>query len=192
MKIVGVGCGEGMLTTEGETVLRKATCVYGSGRAVELVRAYIPAEANVVEITDYKALRTLPDDAVVLSTGDPLMAGLGYLPGEIIPGISSMQAAFSRLHAPWTNVAVVNAHGKDHQDAVFRAVQDVSAGHSVFLIADPDFSVEELAHSLPEYVPIAVCEDLGYPYERIAEGTAKHPPKVLSKLFCIVAGYNKQ
>lgn len=192
MKIVGVGCGEGMLTEEGERVLAAARILYGSERAIELVRAFIPAEAEVFEIMDYKALRTLPDDAVVLSTGDPLMAGLGYLPGEIISGISSMQAAFARLHAPWTNVAVVNAHGKNHQDAVYRVVHDIAAGHSVFLIADPDFSVEELARSLPESVPIAVCEDLGYPYERIAEGTAKNPPKVLSKLFCIVAGYNKQ
>ncbi|ABN07252.1 precorrin-6Y C5,15-methyltransferase (decarboxylating) [Methanocorpusculum labreanum Z] len=192
MKIVGVGCGEGMLTEEGERVLAKAKVIYGSGRSIDLVRAFIPAEAEVFEITDYKALRTLPDDAVVLSTGDPLMAGLGYLPGEIISGISSMQAAFARLHAPWTNVAVVNAHGKNHQDAVYRVVHDIAAGHSVFLIADPDFSVEELARSLPESVTIAVCEDLGYPYERIAEGTAKNPPKVLSKLFCIVAGYNEQ
>jgi len=192
MKIVGVGCGEGMFTKEGENVLAAARILYGSGRAIELVRAFIPKEANVVEITDYKALRTLPDDAVVLSTGDPLMAGLGYLPGEVVCGISSMQTAFARLHAPWTNVAVVNAHGKDHLDAVSRTVQDIAAGHSVFLIADPDFSVEELAHSLPESVPIAVCEDLGYPYERIAEGTAKNPPAVLSKLFCIVAGYKRQ
>lgn len=191
MKIIGVGCGEGMLTMEGETTLRKAKSVYGSGRAIELVRAFIPAEARIIEITDYKALRTLPDDAVVLSTGDPLMAGLGYLPGEIIPGISSMQAAFARLHAPWTNVAVINAHGKDHQDAIFRTIQDIAAGHSVFLIADPDFSVKELARSLPADVNISVCEDLGYPNERIAEGTAKNPPAVFSKLFCIVAGYKK-
>ncbi len=192
MKIIGVGCGEGMLTKEGEIALSEAKSVYGSGRAIELIRAFIPKEANVVEITDYKALRTLPDDAVVLSTGDPLMAGLGYLPGEVVCGISSMQTAFARLHAPWTNVAVINAHGKDHQDAIFRTVQDIAAGHSVFLITDPVFSVEELARSLPADVNIAVCEDLGYPYERIAEGTAENPPKVLSKLFCIVLGYKKQ
>ncbi|PAV09719.1 cobalt-precorrin-7 (C(5))-methyltransferase [Methanocorpusculum parvum] len=189
MKIVGVGCGEGMLTKEAETALREAKSVYGSKRAIELVRASIPKDADVVEITDYKALRTLPDDAVVLSTGDPLMAGLGYLPGEVIPGISSMQTAFARLHVPWTNVAVVNAHGKDHQDAVSRTVQDIAAGHTVFLIADPDFSVEELARSLSPSVRIAVCEDLGYPNERIAQGTAGNPPKVLSRLFCIICGY---
>lgn len=100
MKIIGVGCGKDMLTKEGETVLREAKLVYGSNRAIELVQSFIPKSAKVFEITDYKDLHTLPGDTVVLSTGDPLMAGLGYLPGEVIPGISSMQTAFARLHAP--------------------------------------------------------------------------------------------
>ncbi|MDD3257280.1 MAG: cobalt-precorrin-7 (C(5))-methyltransferase [Methanocorpusculum sp.] len=189
MKIIGVGCGDGMLTKEGETALTTARFIYGSERAIELVRPFIPREAKVVEITDYKALRTLPEDAVILSTGDPLMAGLGYLPGEVIPGISSMQTAFARLHTSWTNVAVVNAHGKNHADAISHAAADIAAGHSVFLIADPDFSVEELAKALPAAVKIAVCENLGYQNERVAEGTAVTPPKVLSRLFCVVCGY---
>ena len=36
---------------------------------------------------------------------------------------------------------------------------------------------------------VAVCEDLGYPSERVAEGTAEHPPVVQSRLFCVVVGY---
>lgn len=189
MKIIGVGCGEGMLTKEAERVLGDAAILYGSKRAIELIRAFIPADTRIVEITDYKALRTLPNDAVVLSTGDPLMAGLGYLPGEVVPGISSMQTAFARLHVPWTNVAVVNAHGKDHGEAILRTIQDINAGHVVFLIADPDFSVEELARALSESVKIAIFEDLGYPNERIAQGTAGSPPKAQSPLFCIICGY---
>lgn len=146
----------------------------------------------VCEITDYAALRTLPADAVVLSTGDPLMAGLGYLPGEEIPGISSMQMAFARLKVSWTNVAVANAHGKDHAAAISRAAADVAVGHSVFLIADPAFSVAVLAAALCAVSPairIAVCADLGYPFERVIEGTAAIPPKTESRLFCVVAGY---
>ena len=117
------------------------------------------------------------------------MAGLGYLPGEVVPGISSMQVAFARLKVPWTNVAVVNAHGKDHTAAVERAVRDVAAGHVVFIIADPDFSLAALGSALSPDVRIAVCEDLGYPSERVAEGTAACPPEVRSRLFCVVAGY---
>lgn len=46
-----------------------------------------------------------------------------------------------------------------------------------------------LAGSLPPGTRVAVCEDLGYPSERVAEGTAEHPPVVQSRLFCVVAGY---
>ncbi|MCZ9311952.1 MAG: cobalt-precorrin-7 (C(5))-methyltransferase [Methanocorpusculum sp.] len=189
MIVVGVGAGAGMLTEEGISRIRAAKLIYGSVRALELARGYAAADAELVPITDYKALRALPEDAVVLSTGDPLMAGLGYLPGEVVPGISSMQAAFARLKVSWTNVAVVNAHGKGHASAVARAAADVRAGHSVFVIADPDFSVAVLAAALPPEVRIAVCEDLGYPFERVAEGTAGCPPEVRSRLFCVVAGY---
>ncbi|MDV0444385.1 cobalt-precorrin-7 (C(5))-methyltransferase [Methanorbis rubei] len=192
MIIVGVGAGTGMLTEEGIAKIRAAKLIYGSDRAIELAKPYAAVDAELIEITDYKALRTLPDDAVVLSTGDPLMAGLGYLPGEVIPGISSMQVAFARLKASWTNVAVVNAHGKDHASAISRAVADAAAGHSVFVIADPDFSVAELAKALTAVsadMRIAVCEDLGYSYERVAEGTVVQPPDVRSRLFCVVVGY---
>ena len=189
MIIVGVGAGAGMLTEEGISRIRAARLLYGSVRALELVRGYAAADAELIEITDYKALRSLPADAVVLSTGDPLMAGLGYLPGEVVPGISSMQVAFARLKVSWTNVAVVNAHGKDHATAVRRAAADVAAGHSVFVIADPEFSVADLAAALLPETRIAVCEDLGYASERVAEGTAAEPPEVRSRLFSVVAGY---
>ncbi len=192
MIIIGVGAGAGMLTEEGIALIHAAKLIYGSDRAIELARKFAAADAVLIEITDYKALRTLPENAVVLSTGDPLMAGLGYLPGDVVPGISSLQVAFARLKAPWTNVAVVNAHGKDHASAIARAAADTTAGHSVFVIADPDFSVTQLAAALAgisREIRIAVCENLGYPEERIAEGTAENPPEVRSRLFCVVAGY---
>lgn len=188
MKIIGVGCGPGMITEEGIRILRNAALVYGSLRAIELASVYL-TDAEVHEITDYKSLRTLPDTAVVLSTGDPLMAGLGYLPGDVISGISSLQAAYAKLHIPWTNAAVVNAHGKNHAEAVAKAAVDIRNGHSVFLIADPEFSIENLAASLPPETKIAVCSDLGYSTESVNAGTAENPPKPSSPLFCVVCGY---
>lgn len=188
MKIVGAGCGPGMITETGISVLRSAALVYGSARAIELAGEYI-SHAEVHEITDYKSLRTLPKDAVVLSTGDPLMAGLGYLDGEVISGISSMQAAYAKLHVPWTNAAMVNAHGKNHTEAIRKAAADIRNGHSVFLIADPEFSVEELARALLPDTKIAVCSDLGYDTETVTEGTPSCPPSPTSALFCVVCGY---
>ncbi len=189
MKIVGVGCGEGMLTIDGMYAVRAAKEIYGSARAIELVRAFIAPDCRTEIITDYRALHSLPKEAVVLSTGDPLLAGLGYLPGEVISGISSLQTACARLRVPWTNIAVVNAHGKDHAAAICRAAKDIDSGHVVFIIADPVFPVPELAAALPAETKIAICANLGYPSEKITAGTGSNPPVATEKLFCILIGY---
>jgi cobalt-precorrin-7 (C5)-methyltransferase len=97
MKIVGVGCGPGMLTADAIRVISGARLIYGSSRAIEIAREIIPDGCEVHEITSYRRLRELPEEAVVLSTGDPMLAGLGYLPGEVIPGISSLQV-LSLIH----------------------------------------------------------------------------------------------
>ncbi|HOI57753.1 MULTISPECIES: cobalt-precorrin-7 (C(5))-methyltransferase [unclassified Methanoculleus] len=188
MKIVGVGCGPGMLTEAAAAAIRGATLIYGSERAIGIVRDVILQGCEVHEITDYRGLRSLPDHAVVLSTGDPMLAGLGYLPGEVVPGISSLQVAFARLKVPLTRAAVVSAHGKDHTPAIAAAREEVLRGRVVFLIADPAFDVGAFAAALPPETRFAVCEDLGYPAERIAVGTAAAPPAPPGDLFVVVAG----
>ncbi len=188
MKIVGVGCGPGMLTAEAASVIAGASLVYGSARAIALARVLIPRGCEVHEIEDYRSLRSLPAHAIILSTGDPMLAGLGYLPGEVVPGISSLQVAFARLKVPLTKATVVSAHGKDHARAVAEAREEVLAGRVVFLIADPAFSVGALAAALPPETRLAVCEDLGYPAERITVGTATEPPVPRGDLFVVVAG----
>jgi cobalt-precorrin-7 (C5)-methyltransferase len=191
MKIVGVGCGPGMLTEAAIAAIRAAPCIYGSERAIGLARAHIPKGCKVHPITDYKRLRTLPAGAVVLSTGDPMLAGLGYLGGEIIPGISSLQVAFARLGISLTKGVVVNAHGKDHRAAVAETVDELQRGKTVFLIADPQFEITALAGQLLSAglaSRIAVCERLGYPDERIAAGTPRAPPARADDLFALVIG----
>ncbi len=188
MKIVGVGCGPGMLTAEAAEVIADASLVYGSARAIALAQEVIPPGCAVHEIADYRGLRSLPDHAVVLSTGDPMLAGLGYLPGDVVPGISSLQVAFARLKVPLAKAAVVPAHGRDHARAVADAREEVLRGKVVFLIADPAFSVGALAAALPPETRLAVCEDLGYPEERVAVGTGALPPAPRGDLFVVIAG----
>lgn len=191
MKVIGVGCGEGMLTEEAIRAIDNARIMYGSSRAIERVRSHIPPGCSVSVITDYKHLKDLPDDAILLSTGDPLLAGLGYLGGEIIPGISSLQVSFARIGIPWSNVSVIDAHGKDHEKAIADAVIDIERMRPVFIIADPKFPVEALAEALKEHeVFISICQDLGEADERIITGTPKYPPIPDSTLFCIIISQN--
>lgn len=191
MKVVGVGCGPGMLTEAAIFAIQHADVIYGSDRAIERAEAFIPAGCAVHVIADYKALKSLPDTAVVLSTGDPMLAGLGYLGGEIISGISSYQYACAKLHIPMTKTAIVNAHAKDHEQAIEDILFEVKRGKIAFVIADPEFDVASLAKQLHNEeldCRIAVCEKLGYPDERIVLGDVDTPPVPVSDLFVLMAG----
>ncbi|WP_394295958.1 cobalt-precorrin-7 (C(5))-methyltransferase [Methanolacinia petrolearia] len=171
--------------------MESADLIYGSERALELASAHIEKKCDARIISDYKSLRTLTDNAVILSTGDPMLAGLGYLDGEIVSGISSYQYACAKLKIAMTKTTIVNAHAKDHDKAFDEICFDVSRGKIVFIIADPEFSTEKLAEKLEEESPdckIAVCERLGYPDEIIQKGDVRNPPSPRSGLFVLFAG----
>jgi len=191
MKIIGVGCGPGLLTEQAKKELKRARFAYGSDRAIEIARAYLPKNCTVRSIDDYKKLPALADTAVILSTGDPMLAGLGYLKGTVIPGISSLQIAIARLHIPLSRVAVVVAHGHGHEQGMQDTVEEVQRGKIVFLLADPKFSVADLYNrlsglSLP--LQVAVCENLAYPEERIVVGDIAAPPQPEADLYSLVIG----
>jgi len=191
MIIIGVGCGPGMLTEQAIREISRATIVYGSDRAIELAKSYIPFNCTVKTIDDFKNLDQLAKDAIILSTGDPMLAGLGYLSGEVIPGISSLQVATARLRIPISRVAVVVAHGKGHKKGMRDTVEEVKRGKIVFLLADPKFNVQELyteLSALPEPLKIALCENLGYPEEHILIGDIHSPPQPTEALYSIVIG----
>lgn len=192
MKVVGTGCGPGMVTLQAIAEIRRARIIYGSARAIELVREHIPEACEVREIEDYKKIRELPEDSVLLSTGDPMLAGLGGYGSMVVPGISSMQVAFARLRLPLSDAVVVTAHGRDHEKAVKLTAEEVARGRAVFLIADPGFDVKALARHLTDYslsCDIVLCEELGYPDERIERGTVALPPEAESDMFSLVIGY---
>ncbi|MDD1652336.1 MAG: cobalt-precorrin-7 (C(5))-methyltransferase [Methanomicrobiales archaeon] len=191
MKVIGVGCGPGMLTEEAIRAIRSAAEIHGSRRAIELARAHIPKGCRVVEIRDYATLTDLTDRAVVLSTGDPMLAGLGRLRTDVVPGISSLQVAAARLGIPLIRVVIVDAHARDRKGAVEQTVREIRSGRVVFLLTDPGLEPAALAAALrgaPGRIRIAVCDRLGYPDEKITIGTPRDPPPPGSSLSCIVAG----
>jgi len=191
MKVVGVGCGPGMLTEEAVRVIGSATLIFGSDRAIEIARAHIAFGTTVRTIDDFKGMDKLPQESVVLSTGDPMLAGLGYLKGEVIPGISSLQVAAARLHIPLSRIVPVVAHGTGHEQAMNDTVDELRRRKIVFLLTDPKFNTVELFKNLLALgIPlnVAVCENLGYPAERIEVGTVESPPQVTSGMYSLIIG----
>jgi cobalt-precorrin-7 (C5)-methyltransferase len=191
MKIIGVGCGPGMLTEQAIREISQASIIYGSDRAIDLAKSYIPTDCAVNTIDDFKHLKKLPDNAVILSTGDPMLAGLGYLSGDVIPGISSFQLATARLKIPISRVSVIVAHGKGHEKGMQDTVREVKTGKIVFLLADPKFNVQDLyarLAALPMPLKVALCENLGYPNERVLIRDIQSPPQPAEALYSLVIG----
>jgi len=190
MIIVGVGVGPDMLTQEAIDVIKSAPVIYSSKRALELASEYINCETR--EIENYRELQLLPEDAVVLSTGDPMLSGLGKFAGDedrIIPGISSLQVACARLGVNLTGLAAITAHGRDAALAKETLIQELQLGKDIFLLPDATFGVAEVAAVLRRLqinARIYLCENLGYPDERIVSGTADAPPEIGSDMSCIV------
>jgi cobalt-precorrin-7 (C5)-methyltransferase len=180
-----------MLTEEATRAISRATLIFGSERAIVLARPHIPPECTVKTIDDFKALHTLPDEAVVLSTGDPMLAGLGYLNGDVVPGISSLQVAAARLKIPLARIVAVVAHGTGHEQAMDNAKDEVLQKRIVFLLADPKFDALGLYRRLRLLgIPlnVAVCENLGYPDERITVGSIDTPPFPGKKMYSLMIG----
>ena len=193
MKIVGVGAGPNLLTGEAISAIENAEIIFGSKRAIELAKNHIRCDAR--EISDY-SLESLPKNAVVLSTGDSMLSGLGKFAkdgDEIIPGISSMQLACAKLGIGIDNLAVITAHSGDDGSIRERLLDELRQGKNVFLLPDSAFGVEKITDLLKSNGlswTISVCEKLGYPDERISTGTVENPPHNESGMYCIVISHS--
>jgi cobalt-precorrin-7 (C5)-methyltransferase len=189
VKIVGVGAGPNLLTQEAISAIENATMIFGSRRAIELAKEHIKCEAH--EITDY-SLNSLPQNVVVLATGDPMLSGLGKFAkknDEIIPGVSSLQLACSRLRLDVDSLSVITAHSRDIEKVKNLLIMELRNGKNVFLLPDSSFGVHEIAQLLKSqsmFRKLSICERLAYPDERISTGTTEEPPAAESDLYCIV------
>lgn len=192
MILVGVGCGPDLITVQAAKLIFNAKRVAGSSKALALVEEYIQEDCKVFVFEGCFKLGEIPEDTVILSTGDPMLVGYEPTEGDIVPGISSLQMAFARLIIPLETVSVVPAIGKSHHGrSVENIIEEATRGKNVFVVADPRFDVPNLAKKLKEKgvkCKLAVCENLGYEDERIAVGTPSKPPKPGSDLFSLVVG----
>ncbi|VVB71718.1 Tetrapyrrole (Corrin/Porphyrin) Methylases [uncultured archaeon] len=186
MIIVGVGAGPDMLTLQAAKAISQANIIYGSERSIDLVKDHISPGCTVKIIEDYRKLRALPEEAVILSTGDPMLSGLGYLPGRTIPGISSLQVACARLKISQLKVIPISVHGRSLDPGAIAF--ELERGKCVFLLTDESTDLAGLCRHLEERGlrrSVAALCDLGYPEERIERGSTAQPPRApgLSSFF---------
>jgi cobalt-precorrin-7 (C5)-methyltransferase len=194
MKIVGVGAGPEMLTEEAIKAIEGANVVYGSARAIELVKAHIRGEVRVLKNFD---VFEDTEDVCILSTGDPMLSGLGKKApkdAEIISGISSLQLACARQKVDIADTLVVTTHGRNPTESQNELKRVSTLGRMLFVLSDPSFDLGKICTFLDACGykgDVVLFEDLGYERERITVGSIQTPPERTSALFCALINPKK-
>jgi precorrin-6y C5,15-methyltransferase (decarboxylating) CbiE subunit len=173
-KIVIVGCGPGSpayVTPVAQKAIEGAEVLVGSRRLLDLFPR-TGAERITVDRDIEKVLREIAQRidtrriAVVVS-GDPGLCSLsqpiinhfGRDLCEVIPGVSSIQAAFARLGLEWLDARMINAHSRDPEVAP-ASLKD--AGKIAIFLGRKEslLWVKNLAESLGGAHSVFVCENL--------------------------------
>ncbi|MCD4669497.1 MAG: precorrin-2 C(20)-methyltransferase [Actinomycetia bacterium] len=116
----------------------------------------------------------------VLVSGDPGFYSLAslivnyfkpYIP-KVLPGISSLQLAYSKIGRKWNNVEVVSLHGRDSD-----ITEALRGGDELVLLADEKTSITNISNLLCRTGQgareIYICSNLGSEEESIFKITAQ-------------------
>lgn len=177
--VVGTGLSEKDLTGETIQVIRNADVIYSSRNVFDRVRKFV----------DFKKLRIISNfsedeymkiseesrnkNVVVLSSGDPMVSGLGSKFSrvcdevKIIPGISSVQKALAILKKDLTEVVVMSTHGGKFED--LNLYEDIFKTRGLLILADRSFDLKKLKGR-----KIVLIENLDMEGERIVEDFAEN------------------
>lgn len=168
MIVVGVGLKPEHLTKEAIEIIRKAKRVYGSRRAIQIAEDFITGEK--IEIKNFSELKA-DEEGVYLSTGDPMVSGLGsfFLRRGYnviaVPGISSVQLALAKLGMDLCECAVVSAHAREGYLREVEALLELK--RSVVVLGDRNLRVDELLKLTRGKAELYLCENLGYKNEAV-------------------------
>jgi precorrin-6y C5,15-methyltransferase (decarboxylating) CbiE subunit len=180
--IVIVGCGPGSpdyLTAAAIRAVQEAEVLVGARRLLELFPAH-PGERLLMEAQTEKVLAAIAErrdkKIAVLVTGDPGLASLaqpilkrfGRRRCLVIPGVSSLQAAFALLGLDWLGVRVIDAHGKD-PSIHLKTLEGID---KIAVLGGRKESLAWLLQetsALQEDFNLWACEDLTLKTERIRE-----------------------
>ena len=185
--VVGVGPGDPqLLTLRAMDVIRRCRTVAGSRRALEVLRrlGLVDESKNVVVLGhsfrhEIEALLRENSDVVIVSTGDPMYAGLGRLVLEatrdgdidIVPGISSLQLAAARIGIDWANTVLVDLHSYPDEKLLRYALSELVLGRAVAMTLHTRFTAYTIANRVVDcgYTDtiLYVCENVGRENERI-------------------------
>ncbi len=187
MKINIVGCGPGgreYVTLAACGAVKQADVVVGSQRLLAMFdlagkrSAELPARSA-------EAIKVIGEqlefgEVAVLVSGDPglyslarsVLGSFGRDNCRVIPGISSVQAAFAAVGVDSSDVKVISAHGRAPEET---ADQLASYPKLAVLAGTPEAMkwTASLADQLGPGYQVFICENLTLPDERVMKSTAE-------------------
>ncbi|ACV62173.1 precorrin-6y C5,15-methyltransferase (decarboxylating), CbiE subunit [Desulfofarcimen acetoxidans DSM 771] len=182
LTVVGIGPGgKEYLTFAALAAIEKAEVLIGGQRNLDLF-AYLCKETFIIKnnLQDMLDFIKKKDDCnftvTVLASGDPGIFGIlnflrRHFPPEsllVLPGISSIQLACSRLALPWHDAVLTSTHGRDYR----HLINTVRTNKKVIALTNPNSSPSDLARLLiAEGIDkrvVYLCRNLSYPDEQIS------------------------
>jgi precorrin-6Y C5,15-methyltransferase (decarboxylating) len=199
-----VGIGQKPLDRKARDAVTSAEVILGSRRLVEVFASYPEYEGvreRVKRIDSVnETMRAIRETfakggkwIVLLGSGDPFFFGIGRRAVEefgsdavdIIPDLSSLQVAFSRIKEPWDHALFVSLHAGPDPRNRRRLRYDLEDLPSLLethgtlgVLTDKENNPAVIATHLMESargttLVMYVCEKMGYQDERITKGSPK-------------------
>lgn len=181
--IVGIGPGSReAMTAEVRRALEEADCLIGAKRMLEAglrPNQTVFDAVSPAKIAEYINNHPEFHQFTVAMSGDvgffsgtkkllPLLSGCEV---RVLPGLSSLVYLCARLGTSYEDVRPVSLHGRDHD-----IVPDIRKYRRVFTLVGGENGMGLLCKQLAEAglggVKVSVGENLSYPQEKVAVGTA--------------------
>ena len=199
-KIIGVlENGSQGLTKHTLSLIKSAHLVIGAKRTLALFADQLTnAEqkdltGHLSDVSDWvTAALEKKQQVIILATGDPLCHGIaGYLykklptdQVDIIPNISSIQLAFSRIGVSWQDAKIISIHTKDAgewekgastEHGLFALFQAIINHDKLAILTGPENTPDRVARllsleNIADQFNITVAEDLLSQNEKVIHG----------------------
>jgi precorrin-6Y C5,15-methyltransferase (decarboxylating) len=214
-KVYVIGIGYKPLDKRARGIVLNAEIILASKRLQEVFERYdeytavknkVLVHKNVNETIDYikSQIQNPQSQIVLLASGDPLFSGIGRRVAgelgkdavEILPDISSIQAAFASVKESWDDAFLMSLHGGPDPEKRRRLPYEITdipsllqRHNKIAILTDKEnnpaaIAKELLKPSTMSYqlsaIKIHVCERLGYDEERIVSGA---PDEIASQSF---------
>lgn len=201
-RIIVAGIGPGnpkyVLPAASEAIQNAKVLVGGSRALADFAhegQETMTIRGDIAAVMDFIRTHLESSDIVAMVSGDPgyyslLDALRREFPEDIIdviPGISSVQYAFSKLALPWHDALLLSFHGRVPEDAALK----YEKGKIIGLLTDAKYSSKTIPdvlmrHGWPAEAKIAICARLSYEDESVVRTTLGKAAEAKEQTHCIL------